>query len=499
MQWTARAISAAFGWANAPGFPPGSESRGQPCAVRHRWPCTIQAILLAIVLELCAPRGSIAADALARLTPQRLEAVRQAVAALKAQRRPQARSGPFQVYRAAIHLHSAWSHDSRGTLEEIVAAAKATGTRVLMFSEHPSDRYDPCVNGHRGLHDGVLVIPGVEAKGFLAFPTQGLRGLDADSPQAYSDRIRGKGGLVFLSHLEERMDWEIRGLTGVEIYNAHADFKDEKKLAAALRNPLWLMTSIELFRKYPQEAFSAVQDYPADYLRRWDQLCARAPHTGVAANDSHQNVGLVMRLGEGGKVRVEDALGKNLFEAPLVMLPFLQPHIKDKKAGDVLLRLQLDPYENSLRHVGTHLVMRELSEKAVWEALEAGRALVAFDWIADPAGFDFAAVAGSRRYEMGSQPGLQSSLRLHAQAPLAVQWKLLRNGTLQRRSEGRSLDVPVTEPGIYRVEAWLTLAGEEMPWILSNPIYVRAVSASKGSKNLSEDGNCPPKAAKKGR
>jgi hypothetical protein len=237
------------------------------------------------------------------------------------------------------------------------------------------------------------------------------------------------------------------------------------------------MTSIELFRKYPQEALSSVQDYPADYLRRWDQLCASTPHTGVAANDSHQNVGLVMRLAEDGKVRVEDALGKKIFEAGLVMLPFLQPLAKDKKAGDVLLRFQLDPYENSLRHVGTHLLMSELSQKAVWETLEAGRAFVAFDWIADSTGFDFAALAGPGRYEMGSQPAWQSGLRVRARAPLAVHWRLLRNRTMLRKCEGRTLDMPVTEPGNYRVEAWLTVGADEMIWILSNPIHVRAASS----------------------
>ena len=35
------------------------------------------------------------------------------------------------------------------------------------------------------------------------------------------------------------------------------------------------------------------------------------------------------------------------------------------------------------------------------------------------------------------------------------------------------IDVPVDKAGNYRVEVWLTLAGEARPWILSNPIYVR--------------------------
>src|SRR5262249_1874032 len=198
--------------------------------------------------------------------------------------------------------------------------------------------------------------------------------------------------------------------------------KDEKNLQAAVRNPLWLWKSAELFRKYPQEAFSALQDYPADYLRRWDELCRKAPHTGVAANDAHQNVGLVVRLLEGDKARFEDALGKKLFEADAASLPVLQPLLKDKKAGHVLLRLQLDPYECSLRPVGTPLLLSELSEKAVREALEAGRAFVAFDWLGDATGFDYAARSASRRYEMGSRIPLEDGLKVHARAPLPGRW-----------------------------------------------------------------------------
>jgi hypothetical protein len=414
------------------------------------------------------------ADALAKLEPDKVEAVHKAIQALRAERQDLARAGPYKEHRANLHVHSGLSHDSRGTIEEIVAAAKAAGTSVLMFTEHPADHYDFFKDGHKGTKDGVLLIPGAETKGFLVFPTRSLRGLDDGSPQEFSDLVRGRGGLTFLSHLEERMDWEIRGLTGVEIYNTHADFKDEKKLIAALRNPLWIYKSAGLFRKYPQESFSALLDYPADYLKRWDQLCQKAPHVGVAANDSHQNVGLVVRLLEGDKARLEDALGKKIVEVDVTSVPALQALRKDKKAGDVLFQLRLDPYEISLRHVGTHLLLTELSEKAVWEALEAGRAFVAFDWLADATGFDLAATSGTRRHEMGSRVALESGLKLRGQAPLPVKWRLIRDGKVVSESTGRTLERAVNEPGIYRAEAWLKVAGEELIWILSNPIYVRA-------------------------
>jgi hypothetical protein len=428
---------------------------------------------VAMVAFTFFPSAPTHGDALERLKSVRLETVHNDIAALKSRRQEIPRTGPYRDYRANLHVHSAFSHDSRGKIEDIVAAAKATGTQVLMFNEHPADTYDFFKDGHQGTKDAVLLIPGAETKGFLVFPTQSLRGLDGGAPQEFSDLVRGRGGLVFLSHLEERMDWEIQGLTGVEIYNTHADFKDEKNLIAAMRNPLWLFSSAELFRKYPQEAFSALLDYPADYLKRWDELCQKAPHTGVSANDAHQNVGLAIRLGEGNKAQFEDGLGKKLFEIEVGTNPALGPLMKGKKAGDTLFELRLDQYEHSLRHVATHLLMKELTKDAVWEALEAGRAFVAFDWLADATGFDFAAVSGKSRHEMGSRFVLPKDLRLRARAPLTADWKLILNGRVVLQSTGPTLDTAVAEPGNYRVEVWLTIAGEKTIWILSNPICVQ--------------------------
>ena len=53
-----------------------------------------------------------------------------------------------------------------------------------------------------------------------------------------------------------------------------------------------------------------------------------------------------------------------------------------------------------------------------------------------------------------------------------------RNGTVVRQTNGRTLEAPVTEPGNYRVEAWLSIAGEDMIWVLSNPVYVRPAGRS---------------------
>jgi len=436
--------------------------------------CPFVAAVTALLLV-----NEVHAEALARLNAKRLEAVSHAIQALRKDWKEVPRPGPYREHRANLHVHSHWSHDSRGKIEEIVAAAKAAGTSVLMFNEHPADHYDFFKEGHQGIKNGVLLIPGAETAGFLAFPTTSLRGVKTDGPQEFCDLVRGRGGLMFVSHLEERMDWNVRGVTGMEIYNTHADIKDEKKLVAALLNPLWLLQAAELFRKYPQESYSALQDYPADYLRRWDELCQSAPHTGVSANDAHQSIGLVIRWSDEETARVEDALGKLLLQPPIESLPHSEELRKGKRVGDVLYQLQLDPYVVALRHVGTHLLLAEHSEQGVREALEAGRAFVAFDWLADATGFDFAAISDTGRHEMGSQLPLGAGITLRSAAPLPVHWRLLRNGKVVEESDGRTLDYAVVEPGNYRAEAWLDIAGERMIWVLSNPIYMAKGSPTR--------------------
>ena len=173
------------------------------------------AAFLYVALAMTPFTSIVAADGLENLKPERLEAVRRSVATYRTQRTAIPQTGPFQEHRANLHVHSHWSHDSVGTVDEIVAAARATGTSVLMFSEHPADHYDFYVDGNQGVKDGVLMIPGAEMQGVLAYPKMSLRGVTPGTPQDLSDLIRGRDGQIFVSHLEERMDWRIQGVTGV--------------------------------------------------------------------------------------------------------------------------------------------------------------------------------------------------------------------------------------------------------------------------------------------
>jgi hypothetical protein len=413
------------------------------------------------------------ADALDRLRPEKLQATHEAIEVLTSQRREVSLSNGYDDVRALLHVHSAFSHDSRGTIEEIIAAAKEADVRVLMFNEHPADHYNYFLDGHRGFKDGVLLIPGAETGGFLAYPRQSIQDRATDTPQEFSDLVRATGGLVFLCHLEERMDWKVANITGTEIYNTHADVKGETRFVAALRSPLTMFGLVDVVKRYPQEVFGALLDYPADYLERYDQLCQKAPHTGVAGNDAHHNVAYRAKMLDDGKVVVEDALGERIAMLDPESLVPIKLLSAGKKPGEVIWELDLDPYVRSFRHVSTHLLLEAVTENQVWQALSRGRAYVAFDWLADPTGFVYRAERGAENWPIGSEVAFAKDLRLRAEAPLEGRFKLVRDGKLVRDQNGPTLDYPVHKPGVYRVELWLTLAGEDRPWILTNPIYVR--------------------------
>lgn len=412
-------------------------------------------------------------DAVDRLKPEYLKALHAAIEGLKQDRQTVSLPSAFTDYRGAMHVHSGLSHDSRSPVSEVVAGAKKAGMRFVMFTEHPVPGHDYFKEGHRGLVDGVLLIPGAELTGLLAFPEDSVPEGGSD-PQAQVDAVLKTHGQIFLCHLEERMDWDLKGLTGSEIYNLHADFKDETRLIQSMRSLTGLLTLLPASRTYPQETMAALMDYPADYLRRYDQLCEKSRLTGIAANDAHHNNAIKGVVLEDGRLQLVDALGKKLAKIDPKKIPFLKPLLPNNlHTGDSSVLLDLDPYERSFRHVSTHLFLPALTERTVRDALISGRAYVSFEWVADPTGFNFQAVHGKDVYEMGSEVPFAKGITLRSVSPLPARFRLIRNGKEVHTAIGRAYEHPVDSPGNYRLEVWVNLADAPEVWILSNPIYVR--------------------------
>ena len=416
-----------------------------------------------------------------RLEAARLAAVQASVDSLAARRRNLLpRTDGLLDLRSVFHAHAGDSLHTGGTPEEMLAAAKAAGVRVVFLSDHfrpPRDYMD----SWRGLRDGVLFIPGSEARGFLLHPEASVFPLmEKPVPELIPAVVRGEG-MAFLSHIEERPDHPMTGLTGLEIYNRHYDAKRDftgmLQLVLRLTDPERLKELSELLRRFPDACLAAQCLYPQAYLDKWDASTATGRFTGVAANDCHHNQIFLLK-----KVDDETALlgtvvdkDEGMRKVRASLRPTLRPLLAGHPPGAIVARLDFDPYERSFRNVCTHVLSPVQTEPALRAAVKAGRAYVSHDWMGDPSGFDFRVVDGDSGPAgiLGEERPFTAGQRLEIRSPLPATIRLIRDGQVEATAEGDHLDHPVTRPGVYRVELWLTLDTERRPWVYSNPIYLR--------------------------
>jgi hypothetical protein len=416
-----------------------------------------------------------------RLAPARLAAVANARQQWKRQRQPVPLRQGLTDYRAILHAHAEDSAHTGGTRPELLAAAQRTGVSIVMLTDHVRPPRDFISDSWRGLREGVLFLPGAESEGFLAYPTRSI--LDHYQPRTWSSReafidlVRAAGGNIFLSHVEEKGDWPTHQLDGLEIYNNHTDMMDERAfliwLRSALTDPARVDALSQSLRDYPLEVFGALQDYLPPLMTKWDRDLLSHHLTGIAANDCHHNqvYDLVAVADDALELRI---IGDPPRRITTAQSPQIAPFLANRSAGDLIARLDLDPYESSLQFVTTHLLLPTLTEPAVREALRKGRAYVAHDWLCDPTGFAFVA-EGPRQQRlalMGDQIPLRAGLTLRLEAPLESIVRLYHNGKLLREDSTRSFRWAVQDPGVYRAELWLPLDGEERPWIYANPIRI---------------------------
>jgi hypothetical protein len=418
----------------------------------------------------------------ARMAPARLKAAHEDAIRIQTSRRALPPIAGRHDFRAILHAHAEDSAHTGGTRLEMLSEAKRAGVHAILLTDHYRPPKDFITDSWRGLREGVLFIPGSEIRGFLIYPSRSIMGRMDDPEPDFVKTVRDDGGLIFLSHIEERPDHSTAGLDGMEIYNRHADAKKDPgslmAITLKLTDPAMLAEFEESLRLYPAELLAAQQSYPSDYLAKWDSETRTRRLTGVAANDCHHNMVLLVTMVDADHVRI----GTNVDPEPerrtiaAALRPGIRTMTKDRQPGDELARIDLDPYSRSFLNVSTHILALELTEPAIRRALRDGHAYVSHDWICDPTGFRFETVDGldgSPRGLMGDEVKLSPTLRLVAQAPVSCRIRLLRGGQTIEDRAGDRLEAAVKEPGVYRVEAWLTLDGEDRPWIYSNPIYVR--------------------------
>jgi len=144
------------------------------------------------------------------------------------------------------------------------------------------------------------------------------------------------------------------------------------------------------------------------------------------------------------------------------------------------LRKTIFPYEFHFSTVNTHLLVpRPLSgdlladRKIIYAALAAGHAFIGYDLPAATRGFHFTAQGKEKTALMGDELPIKGGVTLQVKTPKRAEIRLLKDGQVLKAVEGEFITHITTEPGVYRVEAYVRFLGRKRGWIFSNPIYVR--------------------------
>jgi hypothetical protein len=272
------------------------------------------------------------------------------------------------------------------------------------------------------------------------------------------------------------------GFTGLEICNRHYDAKKDMAsliaVALKLTDPKQLADLQEAVRLYPDELLDFQCEYPEVYLNKWDAETKKYRLTGVAANDCHHNQVFVIKMVDADTVLLGTVVDKDdqMRKVTAASRPGIKKLTDGHKVGDILARVDIDPYERSFWNSSTHVLAAKLDEPGIRAALKAGHAFVAHDWLCDATGFRFEVLddAGKHVGMFGDELKRSKRIKLAARFPVSCESRVLRDGIeITRTSAKDRFEFPITEPGVYRLEAWLIVDDEARPWIFSNPIYVR--------------------------
>jgi hypothetical protein len=415
-----------------------------------------------------------------RLQPERLRAVSEDRLRYKRARHSVLLETGYLDYRGVMHSHVDDSSHTGGTRAEMLQAAKSAGVQIVMLTDHVRPPREFVNADTRGLFEGVLLIPGAESEGFIVFPLRSM--FNAYTEKKFNTReefvkvAKGAAGLLFLSHVEEKLNWPLGEIEGMEIYNHHADLADEDEFVKWLRlsfaNPDRLKQIERALAEYPMEVFGASQDYLGQVIAKWDRDQQQQRATGVAANDCHHNQVFTIKAAPPDGILI-NVIGESASKITVEQAPRVAEMVKNMPTGNVIAKLDFDPYERSLRYVTTHFLMRDLNENSVRQTLRQSHIYVAHDWLCDPTGFAFIAESsGKLAGVMGDEVRMGKGIKLRLEAPLAGLVKLFLNGRVINETRSDRLSFAIDQPGVYRAEVWLEVDGEMRPWIYANPIRV---------------------------
>ncbi len=347
-----------------------------------------------------------------------------------------------------LHMHTTYS-DGSGSHASISRAAIQSGLDAVIVTDH-----NVLVQGVEGYRQEgkrqLLLFIGEEVHNadrtpqkshLLVFNAGRELARSAGNPQLLVDQVNQNGGLSFIAHpIDPELpafneddisweDWDVRGFTGLELWNGFSELK------SVIHNRAQAL----FYAFFPQ--FVARGPLPGT-LQRWDNLLVsrREKCVAVGGSDAHA---LRMHMGP--------------------------------------IHRTIYPYEFHFKAINNHLILEnELSgdfypdKQQIFSALAKGHSYIGYDLPAATTGFRFTANGRDKTASMGDDIPVGDGVTIQIRLPMPVECRLIRDGEVIKTWQRQDVCTHITkQPGVYRVECYLQYLGRRRGWIFSNPIYVR--------------------------
>jgi hypothetical protein len=350
----------------------------------------------------------------------------------------------FRDIKGVIHIHTSLGGHSTGGFDELIEGANVNALDFVVMTEHSSASFDTAdltLNGNYGntlfiggnemdtATDRFLLVPGGSEAGFF----------NKVETKDFIEREHKLDKLAFITYPEKHKTWDAN-FDGIEVLSLNT--------AAKQINPLPVVFDlIWSYSAYPELTFAQYLKRPDGNLQKFDEISANRRISLFAGLDAHSNLGF---------------------------------HLLGDDAGGKIINLKFDRYRTIFRLFRIHLLVEKelpVTQDLVVETLREGRYFTGFDALGDTSGFMFTAGSGSSNAFMGQEVPLAEGMKLKLAAPQAARFVIYRNGEKFAETGGViETDFDVKEKGTYRAEVYLDALGspfDKMPWIMSNPIYVK--------------------------
>lgn len=351
----------------------------------------------------------------------------------------------FNEYKGIIHAHTNLGGHSTGSFDELIGAAHQNELDFIVMTEHFSENYDTSALTLNGFYGKTLFVGGNEVDTasvdrFLMIPGGAdAYGLAFDKTEKFLEKVHAQNRIALITYPERFKTWDAN-FDGIEVFSLHTNAKKMNPVVFPL-DALWA------YGKYPKQLLAKYFVRPDANLQKYDEFSAKRKITLFSGTDAHSNIGF---------------------------------HLLGDDAGNKIINLKFDDYATIFGLTRAHILLlknKQLTRENLIEAIKNGNLFVGIDVLGDTSGFSFTAETGAETKIQGDEIALQNGVKLKANAPQTVRFVIFKNGEKIFEEGGKSEIVfEAKEKGTYRVEVYLDALGspfDKMPWIFSNPIYIR--------------------------